>query len=51
LIFSRPEQIHYSSSLNANFVTRNREKMPYEEVYFQKMEDEKLEKLTSKKQN
>jgi len=25
--------------------------MPYEEVYFQKMEDEKLEKLTSKKQN
>jgi len=25
--------------------------MPYEEVYFQKMEDEKLEKLKSKKQN
>jgi len=25
--------------------------MPYEEVYFQKMEDEKLEKLKSKKQH
>jgi len=25
--------------------------MPYEEVYFQKMEDEKSEKLKSKKQN
>jgi len=25
--------------------------MPYEEVYFQKMEDEKLEKIKSKKQN
>jgi len=25
--------------------------MPYEEIYFQKMEDEKLEKLKSKKQN
>jgi len=25
--------------------------MPYEEVYFQRMEDEKTEKLKSKKQN
>jgi len=29
----------------------DREKMPYEEVYFQKMEDEKSEKLKSKKRN
>ena len=29
----------------------NREKMPYEEVYFQKMEDEKSEKIKSKKQD
>ena len=28
-----------------------REKMPYEEVYFQRMEDEKLDKIKSKKQN
>lgn len=42
---------NHSSSLNVNFVMWNREKMPYEEVYFQKMDDEKLEKLKSKKQN
>ena len=28
-----------------------KKKMPYEEVYFQRMEDEKLEKSKSKKQN
>ena len=30
----------HSLRLNANFVNNNRAKMPYEEVYFQRMEEE-----------
>ena len=43
---------NHSLWLNANFVIVNWEKMPYEEVYFQRLEEESPEdykKLKSKK--